>query len=255
MAKKSGGGRLLIPFLLWSAFYSIKNYIGGASVRSVILNFITGKAATPLYYILVLLQLTLFTPYLVKNRKRWMYLITPVYLVILYIFNIATGGMPRFYETFFPAWFIFYILGMDCRSGRIKVQKIKRWWIAIALGVSFIEAFVLMKIGCSVGFASSQIKFSSFLYAAFIALFLVKNERECDKNLLSTVGDCSFGIYFSHIAVMWGVSKVLLVVGVESWFARWSFTFIFTSILSFIFVWLVRKIFDGKKLLRRVGFE
>lgn len=70
-----------------------------------------------------------------------------------------------------------------------------------------------MIIGCFVGFASSQIKSSNFLYAAFIALFLVKNERECDKNLLSTVGDCSFGIYFSHMAVMWDVSKVLLVVG------------------------------------------
>ena len=39
----------------------------------------------------------------------------------------------------------------------------KYWWIAAVLGLSIIEAFVLLRAGCAIGFVSSQIRFGSFL--------------------------------------------------------------------------------------------
>lgn len=90
------------------------------SIRHIIYAYCTGKTATPFYYIVVLVQLTLHTPWLARLRdRRWLYAATPVYLVLLYISNFSTGEMPRLYETVFPAWFGFYLLGMDCRIGKL----------------------------------------------------------------------------------------------------------------------------------------
>lgn len=184
-----------------------------------------------------------------------MYLITPVYLVFLYIFNITTGDMPMFYETVFPAWFIFYILGMDVREGKLNLIKVKAWMIGLALLASFGESYLLMKIGCSSGFACSQIKFSSFAYSIFIALWLSQHIKKTESNILSSIGDCSFGIYFSHILVMWVVSKGISIVGIELWILKWILTFLLTAVISYAFVWCVRRVFEGKKILRYIGFE
>ena len=251
-----GGVRLFVPFLIWSSIYTIKNALfSSRSWKSLIFSFVTGKAAGPLYYILVLLQLTILTPYLIRKRKSWMYLVTPIYLVFLYIFNITTGNMPLFYETLFPAWFIFYILGMDVRQGKLDGQKVKGWMIGLALAASFGEAYLLMNIGCSAGFACSQIKFSSFIYSALIALWLSQHIKECKPSILSSIGDCSFGIYFSHIIVMMFASKAIELVGVDVWIWKWLLTFLFTASLTYAFVWCVRNIFEGKKILRYTGFE
>ena len=117
-----------------------------------------GKAATPLYYIIVMIQLTIMTPWLVKSRKKWMYLVSPAYLVIIYTYNIVTGTMPLLYETLFPAWFFFYLLGMDCRSGNIKkwIKKVNIYWVVVALFVSIVEAFILKIIGCEDGFVGKR---------------------------------------------------------------------------------------------------
>lgn len=148
--------------------YIVKDWLitGEVSLKHIIYVYCTGKAATPFYYIVVLVQLTLLTPWLVRMKnRRWLYMVTPIYLVILYIYNLATGSMPRLYETVFPAWFSFYVLGLDCRSGKwVNVcRRAKNWWIAAVLGLSIIEAFVLLRAGCAIGFVSSQIRFGSFL--------------------------------------------------------------------------------------------
>lgn len=254
--KNRGRGRLFVPFLIWSSIYTIKNAVfSSGSLKSLVFSFVVVKSAAPFYYILVLLQLTILTPYLIRKRGAWMYLITPIYLIFLYIFNIITGSMPLFYETLFPAWFVFYIMGMDAREGKLGGVKVKGWMTGLALAASFCEAFFLMNIGCSVGFACSQIKFSSFIYASLIALWLSQHVMECKPSVLSSIGDCGFGIYFSHILVLQVVSKVLELMGVDVWIWKWHLTFVFTACLTYAFVCCIRRIFEGKKILRYIGFE
>lgn len=56
--------------------------------------FIVGKSATPFYYIVVLIQLTVITPRLVnvvkesKIIKNLLWLITPCYLLYIYMYGI-----------------------------------------------------------------------------------------------------------------------------------------------------------------------
>lgn len=45
----------------------------------------------------------------------------------------------------------------------------------------------LIKLGRSDGFVCSQIKFSSFIYAGAIALWLIKKEKIVGRNLASVI--------------------------------------------------------------------
>jgi peptidoglycan/LPS O-acetylase OafA/YrhL len=252
-------GRLLIPYLIWSAIYLVKSALfGGVSVKYVIYALVAGKAAAPFYYIIVLMQLTIITPWLIRNRKNYLYLLSPAYLVVLYGYNIVTGHTPLFYETLFPAWFFFYILGMDCRSGKLDrvIRMSNIGWIVIALCLSIVEAFGLLNLGCSDGFAVSQIKFSSFFYAAVIALWLQKKEKRVGQNILSAIGDYSYGIFYFHMLVVWVMSKVLRMVGLDKiWIVAFGITFIVVVCCSTITVGTTRRIIKNDKLLRAIGFE
>ncbi len=252
---------MLIPYLIWTCTYLIKEAIfDNVSIKHVIYAFMFGKAAAPFYYIVVLMQLTLLTPWLVKYRRKWMYLITPVYLFFVYAYNIATGSMPILYETLFPAWFFFYLLGMDCKAGRFNkvIEQLHFGWIIVALMISFVEAFILLKLGCADSFASSQIKISSFIYTAVIALFLQKKEKSVGKNRLSTVGDLAYGIFYLHMLVLEIIHKVLTVYELDGiWIVSFGLTFIFTSILSLVVVMIVKKIARKLKcewVIKYIGF-
>lgn len=220
----------------------------------------SGKAATPLYYIVVMIQLTIITPWLIRHRKKWMYLITPIYLVIIYTYNIATGTVPLLYETLFPAWFFFYLLGMDCRSGNIGkwIKKINIYWVVIALLISIAEAFILKIVGCADGFVISQIKFGSFIYAAALALWLLNKKNESQRNILSITGDYSYGIFYCHMLILWVVRKVIEMARLNNiWILNFALCFTLTATGSFVFVWIVRG-FTHKlkydKVLMLIGF-
>ena len=77
----------------------------------------------------------------------------------------------------------------------------KGWMIGLALIASFGEAYLLVKISCSVGFACSQIRFSSFVYNVLIDLWLSQHIKKM-QNLLTKIGICSFSICFSHIQAL-----------------------------------------------------
>lgn len=255
------GVRLFLPYLVWSCIYLVKTAIfDGLTLRHIVYALICGKAATPLYYIVVMIQLTIITPWLIRHRKKWMYLITPIYLVIIYTYNIATGTVPLLYETLFPAWFFFYLLGMDCRSGNIGkwIKKINIYWVVIALLISIAEAFILKIVGCADGFVISQIKFGSLIYAAALALWLLNKKNESQRNILSITGDYSYGIFYCHMLILWVVRKVIEMARLNNiWILNFALCFTLTATGSFVFVWIVRG-FTHKlkydKVLMLIGF-
>ena len=220
--------------------------------------FIVGKSATPFYYIVVLVQLTLITPWLVKIVKqngiisRILWLVTTLYLMYLYAWNYIVGVSPRLYETLFPAWFGFYYLGIHVRCGwKLKCNG----YAAVgALALSLVETIGLRAVGFDIGFYTSQITVGSFLYSVTIIGWLLKkseNDRR-DCRLLSKIGDCSYGIFYIHMAV-------LMIVGgfIEcgNWYVYWILQFVLTASISYIIVHIGQMILKNhKKLLRYIGF-
>lgn len=258
------GGRLCIPFMIWSLLYSglelLKTVHSGNEIHwfGFVYRFIVGKSATPFYYIVVLVQLTVITPWLVKIIKqngiisRILWVVTPVYLVYLYAWNYIVGASPRLYETLFPAWFGFYYLGIQVRCGwKLKGNG---YVVAAALLLSCVEAVGLRAAGLDIGFYVSQITAGSFLYSvAMIGCFLKKSENSCREcYLLTKIGDCSYGIFYFHMAVLMIVGRIIKC---ENWYAYWVLRFVLTSFISYIVVRLAQVVLKNhKKLLRYIGF-
>lgn len=259
------GGRLCIPFIIWSLLYSglelLKTVHSGGEIhwRGFVCRFIVGKSATPFYYIVVLVQLTVITPWLVKIVKRngiisrILWLVTPFYLVCLYIWNYIVGTSPRLYETLFPAWFGFYYLGIQVHCEK-KVNS-NGYVVAGTLLLSCIEAIGLRAAGFDIGFYISQITVGSFLYSvAMIGWLLKKSENNHgDYNLLTKIGDCSYGIFYIHMAVLMIVSRFIKC---ENWYAYWILRFVLTAAISYIMVYIGQIVLKKhKKLLRYSVFH
>lgn len=250
--------------MIWSLLYSglelLKTVHSGNEIHwfGFVYRFIVGKSATPFYYIVVLVLLTVITPWLVKIIKqngiisRILWVVTPVYLVYLYTWNYIVGASPRLYETLFPAWFGFYYLGIQVRCGwKLKGNG---YVVAAALLLSCVEAVGLRAAGLDIGFYVSQITVGSFLYSVTIIGWLLKksenNRRGC--RLLSKIGDCSYGIFYIHMAVLMIVGRI---IECENWYAYWALRFVLTSFISYIVVHLAQMTLKNhKKLLRYIGF-
>lgn len=261
------GGRLLIPFVIWSLLYSgvnvLRNIHKGEAINwlGVIYRFIVGKSATPFYYIVVLFQLTLVTPFLVKTVKekgiisKLLWLVTPIYLVYVYAWNFMTGSSPRLYETLFPAWFGFYYLGIQVKCG-MKMNE-RKWILAVVFLLSCFEALFLRQCGMSQGFCTSQITAGSFLYTvAFIGVLLQEESRWGRKeSILSRIGDCSYGIFYIHMIILLLIGKLVSRIPWmdSNWVLYWGMRFVLTSTISFAVVLIGQK-YIGKKMLRWIGF-
>jgi len=174
------GGKLYLPFLIWSAIYVIPKLIfdlENVQFLDLVIKTFFGLTAGHLYFILVLLQFVFLTPLIVKkiNLKKYnvfLLLITPLYLGLLYFYTFKTGEQLSYYHMVFPAWFIFYYLGllMNIKKENVLFPKINNTYISIVivvlgLALSILEGYIQLKFEFPVTFAASQIKFSSFIYS------------------------------------------------------------------------------------------
>lgn len=63
---RNRGRRLLIPYFLWTIFYGIINFLVGANmdIKLIIKYLLFGRASAPLYFVVVLIQLTFYYAYI-----------------------------------------------------------------------------------------------------------------------------------------------------------------------------------------------
>lgn len=109
-------------------------------------------------------------------------------------------------------------------------------------------------IGMSIGFYTSQITFGSFLYSVAVIGWILKQSdtQHGSAKILGKIGDCSYGIFYVHMAVLTVVGKFIQN---GDWYLYWSLRFMLTSIISFVIILARQKILKNqKKLLRFIGF-
>jgi len=267
-------GRLLIPYLTWSLLYMIAKIFllkEPIDIIKAIVRVFLGLSSGHLYFILVLLQLTCITPFLIKiiqnNYKvsKLLFIITPLYLLILYIYNAIFKEQLLFYQVFFPAWFVFYYFGLWTKiKGYRSVYKkhiFKKAIIccAFALLASIIEGYVLLRLKFSLEFISSQIKLTSFIYAfTLINLSMVAKPYFCAQKdtYLSYIGDYSYGIYYVHMIWIIIGNNFLQKISIinEVLFYYQFLQLLFTVIFSLISILLTRKILGERISSKLLGF-
>lgn len=240
--------KVLIPYIIWNILYSLAN---GCGVKQIIVNLITTKSAAQLYFVFVYIQFVILTPLLgkfIKSKFNWVgWLIAPVSTIIFKYYWLLSGKvLNKYIELMWSVcclgWFTYYYLGLLV-GNKIKVcnYNIKKLIIlyVFSIALQMIEGYgwlILGEVNCG-----TQLKMTSFLTSSLfilMAYWYISNDKIKMKNkFLILVGDCSFGIYLSHIAIM----KVLNLIPFYS-HIPYVLNSILVTLLSLICVIIGKKI-------------
>jgi peptidoglycan/LPS O-acetylase OafA/YrhL len=216
-----------------------------------------------LYYIVVLIQLVIITPILIKcisNKylNLMVFLITPIYLVLIYAYAYITNHQMPLYGTLFPAWLVFYYLGLYIKIKGYPISKKEKpatgavIAVLAALIFSIIECYFMLYLGLEDGFASSQIKISSFLYSLSIInlIFVLKDYNFKRKlNNITKIGDYSYGIFYVHCFWLLIINEVIIFIpGIHNILPVYQLTQLSITLALCIISIIVTNKIIGKKL-------
>lgn len=220
--------RVLIPYAIWSLAYTIAFAVRDGTYRSLlndyIINLIYGTANFSLYFVVVYVLLTLWTPLIGKlaiSRFQWIgWLITPLYMLprtyipIIFGIRIIPAAITPFFRL---QWFQFYYLGIVMGNHLIRYEKSKIHTIfvyVLTLIISLAEGIFWNHAG-SYSMATTQARLGCILsssYACVLAwLYLEDRNKTLSsawEKMLAWIGDYSFGIYLLHVMVIGVLGRV-----------------------------------------------
>ena len=226
-----------------------------------------------LYFLCVLIQLKLITPWLLKHitcenyklTRDPIWLITPLYLIVFSLIrlyaDISFEQVNEFvpFDHFFPSWLVYYYLGMACKFRDIKIRPIYTFIaLIVSYYISIVVAFWLNGHSSLHNFPYTQSKLTS-MFIAISVILLVYSLRDMNmkRNILARIGEFSFGIYLIHMPVMIVTQKVISVLHIQSIIDFYNIAFIkYLSVLfaSVVIVAIFNKVLP-KKTVRVLGLQ
>lgn len=224
--KLGGALRLFIPYAIWSLLWFAETTITGSqpvTLWKVVNTLFFGGAFFPLYFLIVLIELKLLTPWIVRHIKAltntsgqyawykdWALLITPIALLILYSIQYLTRQQPLVYAQVFPTWFLMYYAGCLAKNESIKISgPVALSAVLLSIYLMSLESTYIYEVLHVPFWAASQIKFSSFFYALALSFLLLSLHCEMKRNVVVRLGEMSFGIFLLHIPVKMGVDIIM----------------------------------------------
>lgn len=245
--------KVVIPYIIWTLVYVVMYHYKNLSAIPVayIKALLTGNAAAIMYYIFVYCEFTLLIPLidrLARSKYRYLgFLISPVEIIFMRLIPLITGYEMNSYIRVLMGisclgWFTYYYLGYMLGNGLIRLKSstpilIGYWVTAIILQIA--EGFWYFSMGESN--CGTQVKLTSILAGSVFMMLtyrFLESSKKYDIKFLKLLGDCSFGVYFSHLAVM----TVLGHIPYYADFVIYPLNAVLAIILSLICVLLGRKI-------------
>jgi len=245
--------KVLIPYVLWTLIYSaMYNISNPVSIPIAFLkNILTGNAAAVMYYIFVYCEFTILIPFidrLAKSRfKYWGLLITPIEIVTMRSIPLITGLEMNKYISIIMGisclgWFTYFYLGYLFGNEIIAINTASKkipllWMISILFQIA--EGFYYYTLGYQN--CGTQLKLTSIISGVLFALMAynyVIYGKIRNVKVLQLLGDNSFGIYFSHLAVM----AVIRHIPVYTRYVTYPITAIITIVLTTTCVLLGKRI-------------
>lgn len=215
--------RILVPYLVWTLIYLLllkrQDFF---SLKKIVLDIALGQGIGIGYFIIVLAQMILLTPFIAHLQSARMHLgviflgtlagLSLTYAIQFSGFSPKLATFPYFAIPFI-VWYPFYHLGFLAARGQATVLKASHWvycaaWLA-CIGLGLLEAWWLVSVGLPV-FASSQLKASSIL-GSLLLLFWWRSRDDDPVQLewLADLGRRSFFIYFSHLLAFGAITTAL----------------------------------------------
>ena len=209
--------KVLIPYGIWTLIYVVlatfptPERIPGRFVSSLLL----ADSAGMMYYIFVYCQFTLLIPLvdkLARSRYRWWgFVIAPAEILVMRLLPMLLGLKWNPYVSavisvscfgWFAYYYLGYLLGNGLISLRISTGKLVWLWAA-SMVLQMLEGYWQWSMGeMNCGSQMKLTAVASGLLFVLLAYRFMESERECRAPVMKKLGDYSFGIYFSHVAVM-----------------------------------------------------
>ena len=168
-----------------------------------------------MYYVFVYCELTLLIPIIdriARSKFRyWAFAISPVEIILMRLIPLVLRIELNNYVKMIMSisclsWFSYYYLGYLLGNSIVKLkcstQRLVFWWI-VAIVLQIAEGYFYYLMGESN--CGTQLKLSAILTGnlfCMIAFKFISQNRIVRVNVLYLLGNASFGIYFSHIAIM-----------------------------------------------------
>lgn len=235
--------RIMVPLIIWDLIYTtiviVKNDL---NISEIIKRIVLSNSAGHLYYLYVLMSLFLIAPMLIKyieqtnNKKIQMMplIITPIYNLFLTLYQIKVKSPFILYNYWIFGWISYYYLGLILKEKNQYLHYIKNEYLIISLLFSLVEGFLLyLKFNIYTA-AISQLTITNSIYCILICALLVKKEKKIkEQNLLSKIGDYSFGMYLSHILILNILKKISNTI-TTNYFINVVLVFTSTIIITFL---------------------
>ncbi len=201
--------RVLIPYILWTLAYSL---VYKSDLLTIIINLLTTTVCYAFYYCFTYIQLVLVTPLLSKYiEKKWSWLlllVQPIYLIItqyVFLFTDIKWGYPL-NGIFLTGWLTYYYVGLKYKSSIGLSLKRLLLYLVISIIVQIFEGMIWYRFGY-MDMSTTQSKLSAIVTNIIIIQIALKY-LECDNGIskierfLTKLGDCSFGVFLSHVLLI-----------------------------------------------------
>lgn len=199
---------LLVPYIIWSIFYSFLYNSSLPSLNIIITNML--KGSFHIYFILIIIQFY-FLFIILQRLKLERVLINYKGLIISFLINFYYLFIFSYYPSpsnivdllwnkyylFFPAWIFYFILGgfIAKNYSPFKNQLLKRkkqvWFLTILAIL-----YILNTLEDPITSKQPEVLFYTLAIIAF--LFLITGRLKKEYAPITLISRYSFGIYLSH---------------------------------------------------------
>lgn len=256
--------RIIVPYLIFSLIYMLSHVIlfdADYSVVTIIKQLIAGTAKYHLYFVIIISQLYLITPLLIKLKfSKHKHIITIITLLINLwaVVYLIFPYSDRFFLKYTFPFIVGLVYGLDL-SLYLNRRPIKLAVIftTIGAGVIYAMSFYYQTIGTKSYSQEFQI-IIWFIYTnlcvyglLILAPWLEKHKWLRDKAVSTT--QFSYFIYLIHPLILDVNEKLLSTLGVQSVTLRFIANLIVTIVLStLISKWLNRRFHKPNHLLSMI---
>ena len=210
--------KVIIPYVIWTAIYVLLNNYKEPSKLPItfIRSLLTGNSAAIMYFIFVYCELTLLIPLidkLAKSKYKFFgFAISPFEIIIMRLIPLLTGTQFHGYISLLMSlsclgWFVYFYLGYLLGNNYLPSPRTQTKKFALGLSgaiiLQIIEGYWYFSMGNQN--CGTQLKLSSLLSGVLFVLLAhvyLYSEKETSSRFLYILGEKSFGIYFSHLALM-----------------------------------------------------
>jgi len=215
---------LIIPYLVWTCVFLVLNFLEGKrpGFSDLFKIFFTGSITPAYYFVILLVQFYLISPFLVPlAKKHWkpLLIVTGILQISFHLLQYQLILQPEnpfslFIIRFLPKWFFivrlfWFSLGLAIGFHRTEIKKLfdgkALLWFSSALVLFVIGIFeweILIKSSGG-NWIETRETIIDAAYSLTLLFAILSTEKALPvRNQVEKIGGQSFGIYLAHIPVM-----------------------------------------------------